>query len=125
VLADPSLVSADDFAAALGDPVRLAALHDAMVDGEWREMLAPCGLAGHVKAVRALLRPALRLELERDWSEDEETDDGLVVGESRVGGCPDLPPELPWPEVDLIDECHEDNNTAEIVDGLCHVRVPN
>jgi len=27
--------------------------------------------------------------------------------------------------VDLIDECHEDNNTAEIVDGLCHVRVPN
>jgi hypothetical protein len=27
--------------------------------------------------------------------------------------------------VDLIDECHEDNNTAEILDGLCHVRVPN
>jgi len=27
--------------------------------------------------------------------------------------------------VDLIDECHEDNNTLEITDGLCNVRVPN
>ena len=26
--------------------------------------------------------------------------------------------------VDIIDECHEDNNTAEFMGDLCHVRVP-
>jgi hypothetical protein len=106
-LADPALVTADDFAAALGDPARLAAWSAENVEGEWREALEPCGLAEHVAAVRALLRPSLRLELEReDEYEDEadevdEDDDEVeyVVGESRFGGRPDLPAGLAWPEV--------------------------
>lgn len=65
-LADPALNTADEFAAVLADPARLAAWDRACADAGWREMLAPCGLADQIDAVRALVRPALRLELERD-----------------------------------------------------------
>ena len=99
VLDDPTLVSADDFAAVLGDPARLAAINLEIFEEDWRDTLTACGLAAHGTAVRALLRPSLRLSLDRDWSEeDDDADEGRVVGESRVGGCPDLPPDLPWPE---------------------------
>lgn len=100
VLADPALVSADDFAAVLGDPARLAAINHEIFAEEWQETLTACGLADHARAVRALLRPSLRLTLDRDWSEDEDTnaDETRVVGESRVGGIPDLPASIPWPE---------------------------
>lgn len=102
VLADPTLVSADDFAAVLGDPARLAAIDLEIFEEDWREPLTACGLAEHAPAVRALLRPSLRLTLDRDWSEEEDDENAAdadrVVGESRVGGCPDLPPDLPWPE---------------------------
>lgn len=116
LLADPTLHTADDFTAALRDPVRLAAMNRIRAEEDWREALAPCGLADHTEAVRALLRPALRLELERDESDDIDDDDSdddepdddepddepappRPTGESRIGGDPDLPPDLPWPEV--------------------------
>jgi hypothetical protein len=97
VLEQPTLVSSDDFARALGDPVQLAAWSLARVDACWREQLEPCGLQDQVEAVRALVRPALRLQLERDEQEDDEP---RSTGESRFGGCPDLPPSQAWPEAD-------------------------
>lgn len=110
LLADPTLHTADDFTAALRDPVRLAAMNRVRAEEDWREALAPCGLADHTEAVRALLRPSLRLELERDETDEDEQDEDAdeptepapphTTGETRLGGDPDLPPDLPWPEVD-------------------------
>lgn len=90
-LADPSLVSEDDFAAALADPARLAAWNDAQEAEHWRELLAPCGLSDKTDEVFALGRPSLRLRLE---GPDEEDD---AQPRSRVGGDPDLPPDFEWP----------------------------
>jgi hypothetical protein len=95
VLDDPALVSADDFAAALSDPDRLAAWNAENRAAEWREALEPCGLAEHAEAVAALRRPALRLRLDPIDDEDE-----LEIGSTRFGGDPDLPPTMAWPEVD-------------------------
>jgi hypothetical protein len=95
VLDDPRLSSADEFAAVLSDPEQLAALNEAARAGAWREALEPCGLAEHADAVAALLRPSLRLRLEPlDAGEDE-----FEPGSTRLGGDPDLPPELAWPAV--------------------------
>ena len=98
-LADPALNTADEFAGVLADPARLAAWDRARADAGWREMLAPCGLADQLDAVRALVRPALRLELERDdWEGDEDDAPPHRIGHSRIGGRPDLPPGQAWPE---------------------------
>lgn len=104
VLDDPALVDADDFAAALADGERQALWNDALEEGWWRELLEPCGLADRIAEVRALRRPSIRLQLEpleEDGEDDLDDldDDDPTVGESRIGGDPDLPPELPWPSV--------------------------
>lgn len=96
VLDDPSLASAEDFAAALADLEQLAAWNQQLDDDAWRELLEPCGLADRLAEVKALLRPSLRLHL--DPLEDEAEEHAL--GCSRFGGDPDLPPELPWPSAD-------------------------
>lgn len=110
VLADDALQRAEDFAAALSDPARLDALNKALHEAEWREQLEPCGLVEHAGEVRALARPSQRLHLDGDWGDwgdedgdggDDGDDDGdiaSVIGQTRVGGAPDLPLELPWPE---------------------------
>ncbi|MCY1069061.1 DUF1963 domain-containing protein [Nannocystis sp. RBIL2] len=123
VLADEALQRPDDFAAALRDPVRLAAMDEAAREAEWRERLEPLGLADHVAEVRAMARPSIRLHLSRseELDEDEDEDDDADVdeddgdeddgddaevtddpGQTRLGGAPDLPPDLPWPEVDGV-----------------------
>jgi hypothetical protein len=115
VLDDATLASADDFAAALGDPQQLAAWNQQLDDDAWRERLEPCGLADRLAEVKALLRPALRLRLDaledgddaEDEDEQDQDDEGdaedagdeLELGGTRLGGDPDLPPELPWPSV--------------------------
>lgn len=111
VLADEALQRADDFAAALSDPARLVVMDEAAREAEWRERLEPLGLADHVAEVRAMARPSIRLHLSRsDELEDDEDeadevdgDDAEAThppGQTRLGGAPDLPPDLPWPEVD-------------------------
>lgn len=102
VLDDRSLVNADDFAAALGDPERLAVWNQQLDDDTWRELLDPCGLVDRLADVRALVRPSLRLHLEPLGADDAEYDDheAHALGRSRFGGDPDLPPDLPWPSAD-------------------------
>ncbi|MDC0719289.1 DUF1963 domain-containing protein [Nannocystis bainbridge] len=119
VLTDAGLQRADEFAAALRDPVRLAAMQAAAGEAEWRERLEPLGLAEHVAEVRAMARPSIRLHLSRvegedeyDDEDDEDIDDTentdavddatCPTGQTRLGGDPDLPPEMPWPEVDGV-----------------------
>lgn len=90
-LADPDLASEDDFAAALADPERLAAWNDAQDAEHWRGLLEPCGLSGKTDEVFALGRPSLRLRLEDLGADEDEPP------RTRVGGDPDLPPDLEWP----------------------------
>ncbi|MFV8749135.1 DUF1963 domain-containing protein [Nannocystaceae bacterium ST9] len=96
VLADPSLASADEFAAALADPDRLAVLNQQADDEAWREQLEPCGLADRLAEVKALSRPSLRLTLEPIHDDDEAPE----LGGTRIGGDPDLPPSQAWPAVE-------------------------
>lgn len=91
-IADVSLTTADDFAEALGDRARVDAWEEAAALAGLEEELATCGLAGHAAAVRALASPSVRLRLERN-----EDDDAAV--RSRIGGAPDLPADVSWPEV--------------------------
>ncbi|MFY0542268.1 hypothetical protein [Nannocystis pusilla] len=119
VLADEALQRPDQFAAALRDPVRLAAMDEAAREAEWRDRLEPLGLADHAAEVQAMARPSIRLHLSRsdELDEDEDEDEDAEVdedededegdgddaeathepGQTRLGGAPDLPPDLPWP----------------------------
>lgn len=99
VLDDPALESADDFARELADPERLAAWNQQLEDQAWLDLLEPCRLGDRLAEVRALLRPSLRLHLDALERGDE---DQLEVGSTRLGGAPDLPPTLAWPEVDGV-----------------------
>ncbi|MDC0673945.1 YwqG family protein [Nannocystis radixulma] len=99
LLADDALEHADEFAAALGDPARLAAMNEAAGEAAWRDELAALGLAEHAAEVRALARPALRLHLDPDEEDDDST---CPMGQTRLGGEPDLPPSCAWPEVDGV-----------------------
>jgi hypothetical protein len=96
VLDDRRLQSADDFAAALSDRERLAAWNQAQREADWREALEPLGLAEHADAIRALLRPSLRLRLDVLDGEDALE---LELGSTRLGGDPDLPSTMDWPSV--------------------------
>ncbi|PCC75836.1 Uncharacterized protein YwqG [Nannocystis exedens] len=106
VLADAELQRPEDFAAALSDPARLAVMDEAARAAEWRERLEPLGLAEHVAAVRAMARPSIRLHLSRSHEVDDdarsEAEATSYPGQTRLGGAPDLPPDLPWPEVDGV-----------------------
>jgi hypothetical protein len=96
-LQDPSIISADDFTARLSDPKQLAQWNQELRDGEWLEYLEPCGLQDHLAGVKALMRPSLRLRLE---PHEELDDESSLVGETRFGGEPDLPPGESWPEAE-------------------------
>lgn len=100
VLSDDTLHDADDFARALSDPERLHAWNKAAVDEEWRDILQPCGLDKHVDEVRNLRRRALRMVLEKMEIDDES--ETRAVGESHVGGDPDLPKSFEWPEANGV-----------------------
>lgn len=57
-----------------------------------RKMIDNSSFAGKVDEIMAAARPAIRLYTER------VTLDELPLGASRMGGLPDMPPGVPWPE---------------------------
>lgn len=62
----------------------------ALPEGDaWRRLCAAEGLGAYVHRIAPRVRPAVRLET--------RPADALAMGASRIGGDPDLPPELPWP----------------------------
>ena len=58
----------------------------------WRSLLEEAGVeARHLDSLQKLVRPALRLETRKVPQAD------LALGQSRLGGEPDLPPKFSWP----------------------------
>src|SRR5438477_1753892 len=57
----------------------------------FRERLTAAGLDAHTTALEGLARSSLRLRSELV----EES--SLGIGETKLGGCPDLPPSFEWP----------------------------
>jgi uncharacterized protein YwqG len=57
----------------------------------WREVLADPKLSPYAAALQGLLRGAIRVDA------TPVALDRLKVGASRLGGVPDLPPDLAWP----------------------------
>ncbi len=57
---------------------------------ELEELIEECGLSGHRDAILATAKPAVFIYL-------DERPAGRN-GESRIGGIPDLPESLPWPD---------------------------
>jgi len=58
----------------------------------WRSLLEEAGIeARHLDSLQKLVRPALRLETRKVPQAD------LALGQSRLGGEPDLPPKFSWP----------------------------
>lgn len=60
------------------------------VDDAWRALLEAQGLGEFVPAVAPLTRPAVRMTT--------AASDRVGVGASRIGGQPDLPADVAWPE---------------------------
>lgn len=56
----------------------------------WRALLAAQGLGAHAAALESRMLPAVRVTATPSG--------GRGAGRSRIGGRPDLPPDLPWPE---------------------------
>lgn len=71
------------------DIARLKAVAPPVGDA-WHKLLEAEGLGAHVEPLRSLVRPALRLVATPSQA-------GAPIGQSRIGGSPDLPPELAWP----------------------------
>lgn len=64
----------------------------ASADEQRRDLLAAFAEIGITEDVaHALLRPAIALLSTRS------TDEAIAVGATKLGGCPDLPPGMPWP----------------------------
>ncbi len=61
--------------------------------GDFREQLGQAGLAGWADQLIALDRPSIRLS-----AESTDPSDGMAVAISHLGGEPDLPPTVDWPE---------------------------
>jgi uncharacterized protein (TIGR02996 family) len=56
------------------------------------ELLAESPIAHKANRVLALARPVIT------YKREAASERSLLVGASRIGGCPDLPPETEWPE---------------------------
>jgi uncharacterized protein YwqG len=65
------------------------------------------GCTAYFKNITALVRPALRLILSKD------NDPSLEVGESKIGGDPDLPPGMPWPLGEDCRAIYNDDTAGE------------
>lgn len=74
---------------ALQEVARLCAVAQPLGDA-WRALLENEGLGSLVEELAERVRPALRLAT-------CPTQGALAVGQSRIGGLPDLPPDLAWP----------------------------
>jgi uncharacterized protein YwqG len=58
----------------------------------WRAQLEEAGIASaHIEALQKLVRPAIRLQARKVAQAD------LALGQSRLGGEPDLPAQFKWP----------------------------
>lgn len=102
-LDDLSLQTSDDFAAALADPRRLAAWREQRLRAEVLPYLERMGFADRIDEFLALPRPAIHLEhATRVDPLDRDDDEPPPVGGTRLGGEPDLPPDLPWPALDGV-----------------------
>lgn len=72
-----------------GQVVRLSSIAPPAGDA-WHRLLDAEGLGMIVEPLRALVRPALRLQTSSAQAE-------APIGQSRIGGSPDLPVDLAWP----------------------------
>lgn len=95
---DPSV---ERDAAAIADAMirDAGALVQAARDEDVRAVVEGTGLERRVRELRALERAAIRLHVELD-DRDESEGDEVPLGESRIGGAPDLPVDWPWPQGD-------------------------
>jgi uncharacterized protein YwqG len=59
---------------------------------DWRPLLQKQGLSRYVSALEKLVRPAVRITTTRVDL------DRLALGQSRLGGAPDLPADFKWPK---------------------------
>lgn len=116
-LDDLSLQTPDQFAAALADPRRRDAWFDQRLRADVLPWLERIGIADRLDEFLALPRPVVFLEdaTRAEPRDDEYADDEYAdpaphdpdapappVGGTRLGGEPDLPPDLPWPSVDGV-----------------------
>lgn len=73
-------------------------------ESELAEMMAYLGVGEHTERLRALRRPSIRLVVDADRhaydDDDDGDDDDSPIGGSRIGGLPDLPPEVEWPHIE-------------------------
>ena len=58
---------------------------------DWRRLLEAKGLARYAPALAKVVRPAVQLTTRKVAVE------ALALGQSRIGGVPDLPARFPWP----------------------------
>jgi len=56
-----------------------------------RSLIQKSGLSSQVQELEALVKPAITLISRKARAKD------LAIGQSRLGGCPDLPPKAKWP----------------------------
>jgi uncharacterized protein YwqG len=91
---DPALRSADDFAAAIADGERLAGLWEERDRQDLLSLAESSGVGEHGPALVALRRNSIRIHAEML---EDDVEDGLSVGQSRIGGLPDLPRGTEWP----------------------------
>jgi len=94
LLDDPALRSADEFAAAIADAERLAQVWEQRDRAQVLEVAESCGIGEHGPALLELRRNSIRIRADQL---DEEDADVLSVGDSRIGGLPDLPRGMEWP----------------------------
>jgi uncharacterized protein YwqG len=64
----------------------------AMDDQKFAELLQNAGLGDYVEAILRYKKPCIRLHARL-----ADDPDALTIGSSRIGGLPDLPPNMTWP----------------------------
>ncbi|UQA60978.1 YwqG family protein [Polyangium aurulentum] len=94
LLDDPALRSEAEFAAAIADVERLAQVWEGRDRAQVLEVAESCGIGEHGPALLALRRNSIRIRAD-ELDEDDAV--ALPVGESRIGGLPDLPRGMEWP----------------------------